>query len=157
MATVLRFIDVDVPVRNAYNQWAQFEELPEFMQGVKRVVQLDESNLRWRAEVGGRKRDWTARITEQVPGKRIAWTSTSGPRNAGVVTFHRLGGDRCRVALQLDYEPEGLLEDVTDLFGVLASCAEGDLQRFKRFVEAAGRESDAWRGPVRSADGASAG
>jgi hypothetical protein len=73
---------------------------------VKSVVQLDETNLRWRAEIGGRKLDWTARITEQIPSKRIAWTSTSGPYNAGVVTFHRLGDGRCRVALRLDYEPE---------------------------------------------------
>jgi uncharacterized membrane protein len=89
---------------------------------------------------------------EQIPSKRIAWTSTSGARNAGVVTFHRLGDDTCRVTLQIDYEPEGVVENLGDLFGVMSSGAEGDLERFKEFIESRGRETGAWRGEIPSPD-----
>ena len=109
-SSVIKSIDVEVPVRTAYDQWTQFEEFPRFMEGVEEVRQIDDANLHWRAEIGGQEVEWTARIAEQIPDKRIAWTSTSGARNAGVVTFHHLAPDRCRVTLQLDYEPQQLLD-----------------------------------------------
>jgi len=153
MSTILKSIDVEVPARAAYDQWTQFETFPEFMEGVESVTQLDDQNLRWRAEVGGKTLEWTARITEQIPDKRIAWTSTSGARNAGVVTFHRLSDDSARVTLQVDYEPEGVVENVGDFFGVMTSRTEGDLERFKEFIEArGGQETGAWRGRVPSPD-----
>jgi uncharacterized membrane protein len=154
MSSILKSVDVQVPVRTAYNQWTQFECFPQFMAGVKSVEQLDAENLRWRAEVAGKEREWTARITEQIPDKRVAWTSTSGARNAGVVTFHRLSDDASRVTLQLDYEPEGVVENVGDLIGVLESRTEADLERFKDFIERRGRETGAWRGEIPSRDDA---
>ena len=102
-------IDVEVPVRAAYNQWTQFEEFPRFMEGVEQVQQIDDRRLHWRANVGGKTLEWEAEIAEQIPDKRIAWRSLSGKKNAGVVTFHRLTDDRTRVMLQLDYEPEGFV------------------------------------------------
>jgi uncharacterized membrane protein len=152
MSSILKSVDVQVPVRTAYDQWTQFERFPEFMEGVASVEQLDAETLRWRAEIGGKQLDWTARITEQIPDKRIAWTSTSGARNAGVVTFHRLSDDTSRVTLQLDYEPEGVVENLGDWMGVMSSRAEGDLERFKEFIERRGRETGAWRGSIPSPD-----
>jgi len=152
MSTILKSIDVEVPAQTAYDQWTQFEEFPEFMEGVESVHQLDDVNLRWRAEVGGKTLEWTARITEQIPDKRIAWTSTSGARNAGVVTFHRLSDESSRVMLQLDYEPDGVVENLGSLLGVIDARAEGDLERFKEFIEARGHETGAWRGRIRSRD-----
>jgi uncharacterized membrane protein len=152
MSSILKSIDVQVPVRTAYDQWTQFEEFPAFMEGVESVRQIDDANLHWRAEIGGRKLEWTARITEQTPDKRIAWTSTSGARNAGVVTFHRLSDDSSRVTLQVDYEPEGVVETVGDLMGALSMRAQGDLERFKEFIEARGEETGAWRGRIPSPD-----
>ncbi|MGZ8851705.1 MAG: SRPBCC family protein, partial [Thermoanaerobaculia bacterium] len=102
---IVESIDVDVPVTEAYNQWTQFEEFPKFMEGVESVEQIDDETLRWKAEIGGVTKEWTARITEQTPDKRIAWTSRDGAENAGVVTFHPISGSTSRVALQLDYEP----------------------------------------------------
>src|SRR5205814_8534535 len=87
-SSIEQSIDVNVPVRTAYNQWTQFEEFPRFMEGVQQVQQLDETQLHWRAEIGGKEKEWYARITEQIPDERIAWTSTTGAHNAGVVTFH---------------------------------------------------------------------
>lgn len=152
MSTILKSIDVQVPARTAYDQWTQFEDFPQFMEGVESVQQLDDENLRWRADIGGKTLEWTARITEQIPDKRIAWTSTSGAQNAGVVTFHRLSDDTSRVTLQLEYEPEGVVENVGSMLGVLDSRAQGDLERFKEFIEARGMETGAWRGRIPSRD-----
>jgi uncharacterized membrane protein len=149
MATIEQPIDVNVPVRTAYNQWTQFEEFPRFMEGVKEVRQLDDKRLRWRAEIAGKEKEWDAEITEQTPDERVAWTSRSGPWNAGVVTFHRLDDNRTRVMLQLAYDPEGVVENVGDALGVVSARVKGDLQRFKEFIESRGAESGAWRGEIK--------
>ncbi len=141
-------IDVNVPVSTAYNQWTQFEELPRFMGGVKSVRQLDDKTLDWTAEIAGQEKNWQAEITEQTPDQRIAWTSTSGARNAGAVTFHRIDDNTTRVMLQLDFEPEGALESAGDALGIPERQVEGDLERFKEFIESRGSETGAWRGEV---------
>ncbi|HZB94417.1 MAG TPA: SRPBCC family protein [Herpetosiphonaceae bacterium] len=148
MASVQKSIDVHVPVRTAYNQWTQFEEFPHFMQGVEEVRQLDDKRLHWTATIGGKTEEWDAAITEQVPDMRVAWTNTTGARNAGVVTFHRLDDTTTRVMLQLDYDPEGVVENVGDALGFVSRRVEGDLERFKEFVEARGQETGAWRGTI---------
>jgi uncharacterized membrane protein len=149
MATIEKSIDVDVPVRVAYNQWTQFEEFPRFMEGVREVRQLDDKTLRWKAEVGGKEEEWVAEITEQIPDERIAWRTRAGARNAGVVTFHRIADGRTRIMLQLEYAPDGVVENVGDALGVVSRRVTGDLQRFKEFIEARSRETGAWRGEIR--------
>jgi len=141
-------IDVNVPVRTAYNQWTQFEEFPRFMEGVEEVRQLDDKRLHWKVRIGGKTKEWDAEITQQRPDERIAWTSRGGAFNAGVVTFHRLSDSMSRVMLQLDYEPEGVVENVGDAVGVVSAQVQGDLERFKEYIEAHGHESGAWRGEV---------
>jgi uncharacterized membrane protein len=148
MSEILEAIEVDVPVRTAYDQWTQFETFPSFMEGVKSVRQLDDRTLQWRADVGGREKTWTARITEQTPDQRIAWTATEGAHNAGVVTFHRLDEGRSRVTLQLDVDPEGPIENVGDALGVVKGRVKGDMERFKDFIEHRGTETGAWRGEI---------
>jgi uncharacterized membrane protein len=148
MSTVEKSIDVDVPVSTAYNQWTQFESFPEFMEGVDRIDQLTDTSTHWVTSIGGVTRQFDAEITEQHPDERVAWRSVEGARHAGVVTFHRLGPDRTRIMLQLDYEPEGLVENVGDKLGIVGRRAEGDLERFKKFIESRGAESGAWRGEV---------
>ncbi|HVP29159.1 MAG TPA: SRPBCC family protein [Myxococcota bacterium] len=152
MGQIEQSVDVAVPVRTAYNQWTQFEEFPKFMEGVESVRQLDDRRLRWRAELGGKAIEWDAEIVDQIPDKRIAWRSTTGARHAGVVTFHRLSDDRTRIMLQIDYEPEGIVEQAGDLLGVVRMRTSGDLDRFKEFIESRGRETGAWRGKVPSSD-----
>ncbi|HYC55754.1 MAG TPA: SRPBCC family protein [Candidatus Binatia bacterium] len=153
-SNIVETIDIAVPVRTAYNQWTQFEEFPQFMQGVESVRQLDDATLHWCAEIGGRRKEWTARITEQIPDKRIAWTSIDGAHNAGVVTFHRLSDDTCRITLQLDYEPEGALETVGDAIGLVSWNTQESLERFKQFIEERGQETGGYRGEIANADDA---
>jgi uncharacterized membrane protein len=141
-------IEVDVPVRTAYNQWTQFEEFPRFMEGVKEVKQLDDKRLYWHAEIAGKDKRWEAEITEQVPDQRIAWRSRDGAENAGSVSFEPRGQNRTRITLRMEYDPEGPIETTGDALGFAERRMKGDLERFKQFIEARGRETGAWRGEI---------
>jgi len=149
MSSVEKSVEVEVPVREAYNQWTQFEEFPNFMEGVERVEQVDDTHLHWKAEIAGDELEWDAEITEQTPDQRVAWKSTNGATNSGVVTFHRLDEGKTKVSLQMDYEPEGAKEKIGDLVGVLDRRVQGDLDRFKELIESRGTASGAWRGEVK--------
>ena len=148
MSTIDKSVEVNVPVRTAYNQWTQFEEFPRFMEGVKEVQQLDNTHLHWKADIAGKEKEWDAEITEQTPDQRIAWTSRGGAINGGVVTFHRRSDATSTVMLQLAYDPQGMVENVGDALGVVSLRVQGDLERFKEFIETRGRETGAWRGQV---------
>ena len=148
MATIEQSIEVAVPVTTAYNQWTQFEEFPQFMEGVQEVRQLDDTHLHWVAEVGGKTHEWDAEITEQLPDERVAWKSTDGKNNAGVVTFHRLSDDKSKVMVQLDYDPDGMVESLGSAVGADDRRVKGDLDRFKELIESRASESGSWRGEV---------
>jgi len=137
-----------VPLNTVYNQWTQFEEFPRFMEGIEEVRQLDDKRLHWRASIGGKREEWDAEIVQQVPDQRIAWRSTSGAPNAGVVTFESLAPATTRVQLQLEYTPQGPAESMGDAMGLLSRRVEGDLQRFKEYIESRGAETGAWRGEI---------
>lgn len=149
METVEKTIDIDVPVRTAYNQWTQFEEFPHFMEGVESVKQLDDTRLHWVANVGGERKEWEARITEQIPDQRIAWHSEGGEYTSGAVSFQPLDSNRTRVTVHLNYEPKGMTEKIGDMLGVVSRRVEGDLERFKDFIERRSHETGGWRGTVR--------
>ena len=140
--------EVDVPVSTAYNQWTQFEEFPRFMHSVQEVRQLDDEHLHWRASVGGKKKEWDAEITEQLPDQVIAWRSTSGPQNEGRVTFEKLSESRTRIVLRMTYAPGSLDEKIGDALGVVRMEAQRNLANFKELIESRGSESGAWRGTV---------
>jgi uncharacterized membrane protein len=148
MTRVEREIDLDVPVRVAYDQWTQFEEFPKFMDGVERVVQETDRVLRWTATVGGQRREWTAEIVDQTPDKRVAWKSETGTDNAGAVLFTPLDAERTRIAVTIDADPEGPLETVGAALGFLERRVEGDLERFKAFIEERDAPTGAWRGEI---------
>ncbi len=148
MSTIERSVEVNVPVRVAYNQWTQFEDFPHFMEGVERVEQLTDERLHWKAEIGGSEREWEARITEQTPDQRVAWTSEGGSHTAGVVTFHKLDDTTTKVMLQMEFEPKDLPEKVGDALGIVERRIQGDLDRFKEFIESRGSETGAWRGEI---------
>ena len=148
MSTIEQSIDVNVPVHTAYNQWTQFEDFPQFMEGVEEVRHLDDRRLHWRANIGGRVEEWDAVITEQHPDERIAWKNTTDAANAGVVTFHRLADNKTRIMLQMEYDPQGIVENLGDLLGMVSRRVANDLERFKAFIEARGHETGAWRGEV---------
>ncbi len=149
MSTITESIEVDLPVRTVYDQWTQFEEFPNFMGGVEEVRQLDDRHLHWKASFGGQEPEWDAEITEQIPDRRIAWQSTGGTSNRGVVSFEALSPERTRIDLELEYEAEGMVQKVGETLGVPDRRVENDLERFKEFIEARGRETGGWRGEIR--------
>jgi uncharacterized membrane protein len=149
MVQIIETIDVDVPVSVAYNQWTQFESFPAFLDEVESIVQLDDTHTRWTVVVAGATREFDAEITEQHPDERVAWNSTGGEtEHAGVVTFHRLGDTTTRVSVQIDWQPQGLLENVGSLLGAGSHAVKKDLENFKEFIESRGVESGAWRGDL---------
>jgi uncharacterized membrane protein len=152
MSSIEASIDVDVPVRVAYDQWTQFEEFPRFMDAVESVKQLDDTHLHWVAKIAGIRKEWDAKITQQQPDQRVAWTSTNGADNAGAVDFHRIDDRRTRITLTMDVDPEGVIESVGDAVGVPERQVEGDLKRFKEFIEQRAVPSGAWRGTVEQND-----
>lgn len=149
MSVIEKSLELNVPVRTAYNQWTQFEEFPKFMEGVTAVTQIDDKHLQWKANIAGKDQGWAAEITEQIPDKRIAWTSRGGAIHAGVVTFHRISDATSKLMLQLEYDPQGLVEKAGDAMGLVAQQVQGDLERFKTFIESRGQETDAWRGTIK--------
>jgi uncharacterized membrane protein len=148
MSRIIEHTEVDVPVRVAYDQWTQFESFPQFMEGVERVIQLDDRTLEWTASIAGVTKHWRAEIVEQQPDRVISWRATEGARNDGAVRFDPLGPDRTRLTLQLDVEPEGLVEKVGDAVGVVERRVRGDLERFREFIEGRGQATGQWRGRV---------
>jgi uncharacterized membrane protein len=148
MARVEKSLVVNRPVRTVYDQWTQFEEFPRFMEGVEEVHQLDDRTLHWKARLGGRTEEWDAEIVQQVPDQAIAWRRTRGPRNAGVVLFTPIAAERCRVTLTLEWDARRLVEKVGTVLGVPSRRIEGDLERFKRFVEEREAATGGWRGRI---------
>ena len=146
--TIEQSIEVNVPIRQAYNQWTQFEEFPRFMEGIERVEQRDDRQLHWVANFGGETHEWDAEVTEQEPEERIAWRNVDGKDNAGVATFHKIDDSTTRVMVQMDWAPEGIKEKLGAALGADDRRVKGDLERFKEFLEARGSETGAWRGEV---------
>jgi len=148
MSMIDENVVVEVPTKTAYNQWTQFEEFPQFMEGVESVKQLDDKRLHWVAEIAGKKREWDAEIVEQTPDRRIAWKSTSGEIHSGVVSFESIDDGKTRVSLQMEYDPKDFAEKTADALGFIRRRVEGDLERFKKFIESRGQETGAWRGEI---------
>jgi uncharacterized membrane protein len=147
-ARIVEEIKLDVPVTTVYNQWTQFEEFPEFMDGVEEVRQLDDKTLHWVATVGGNRAEWDARIVEQVPDQRIVWESVDGKQTRGRVEFSPEGSSHSTLHLTMEYTPEGAMQKVGSAAGLDTRRVRGDLNRFKQLIESRGTEDGAWRGEI---------
>ncbi len=148
MTQIIEAIDVDVPVDIAYDQWTQFETFPEFLTSVESIDQIDDTHNHWKVRIGGVEREFDTVITEQHPDERVAWRSTDGTTSTGVVSFHKLSDTTSRVAVQIDWAPEGVVEKVGGLLGFDERSVKKDLEHFKTYIERTGRPDGAWRGTV---------
>ena len=148
MQSFEKAVDVNAPIQAVYGQWTQFEEFPRFMEGVEQVRQMDEKTLHWRAKIAGKVQEWDAVIVEQVPDQKISWRSINGAHNFGRVTFEVVNPMTTRVTLWLEYQPEGMVENAGSLLGMVQGRVEGDLSRFKQFIESRGTATGAWRGEI---------
>ena len=152
MESLEESIEVNAPLHAVYDQWTQFEEFPTFMEGVESVTQVDDAHVHWIAEVAGRRKEWDAEITRQVPDEEIAWVGLGDPDNRGRVTFMDVltedGQPRTKVTMMLDYEPDGAVEQIGDALGLVRRRVQGDMIRFKGFIETRGQETGARRGEI---------
>jgi uncharacterized protein YndB with AHSA1/START domain len=148
MGSTTHSIDVTAPLKAVYNQWTQFEDFPRFMEGVVEIRQQGPRTLFWRVNVGGKDKHWEAEILEQVPDTRIVWESIDGTQNRGMIAFEGLDPERTRITLTMEYEPEGLLERAGDVLGIPSGQVEGDLKRFREFIEKRKMETGSWRGEI---------
>jgi uncharacterized membrane protein len=142
---IMQSVDVAAPVDTVYNQWTQFEDNNVFFHRVEGVEQKSDATVTWRENIWGLRREWNAKITEQVPNERIAWKSHVGN---GVITFHKLAPKLTRVEVVFDWQPTGLVEKFASGLRFHKRAAKADLKRFKAFVETRGEETGAWRGRI---------
>jgi Polyketide cyclase / dehydrase and lipid transport/Protein of unknown function (DUF2934) len=152
MGTTTHSIDVNAPIRSVYDQWTQFEEFPSFMRDVVEVHQHGPNSLSWKVLMGGKEKQWEARIIEQIPDTSIVWESVDGTSNRGAITFEPLGADSTRLTVVMEYEPEGLLEKAADLLGVPSGRVEESLKSFRELIESKGTATGGWRGTIESTD-----
>ena len=143
MPTIEKSIEVNVPEYTAYAQWMKFSEFPQFMEGVKEVIRLDAKRFHWKAEIAGRNTEWETEITEQAADQRLAWTSRGGLIKGWAMTFHPLSNAKSKITLQVEYDPQGSAEDAGAVLGTVSQQVQGDLERFKTFIE------KRWRPPGR--------
>ena len=150
MSTVKEAVEVEVPVSTAYNQWTQFEDFPNFMEGVEEVTQLDDRHNHWTTKIGGVRREFDTEIIDQLPDERIAWRTTSGDtRQKGTVRFQRVDDTHTRVELVMEVEPSGTAEKAADVLGTIDRRVKGDVRRYKEYIEQRGTEFGGWRGRIK--------
>ncbi|WP_236239005.1 SRPBCC family protein [Streptomyces sp. CC228A] len=153
MSTAKEAIEVEVPLHTAYNQWTQFEEFPQFMEGVEEVVQLDDRHNHWTTKIGGVRREFDTEIVDQLPDERITWRTVGGDtRQKGTVSFHRVDDTHTRVELVMDVEASGVAEKAASLTGTIDRRVKGDMRRFKEYIENRGAASGSWRGRIKPGD-----
>ncbi|MEU7697046.1 SRPBCC family protein [Streptomyces sp. NPDC039028] len=149
MSHVKESIEVEVPVRTAYDQWTQFETFPQFMDGVERIEQRADSLTHWVTSIGGVRREFDAEITAQIPDTTVAWVTVGDEiEHSGLVTFQPIGPARTQITLMMDVDPQGMTDTVGDTLGFVDRQVKGDLQRFKQFIEDRGDATGGWRGRV---------
>jgi len=146
-------IDVGVPVREAYNVWTQYKDFPKWSKGVQSVSQDDETKAGWNAKIFLSKRNWTSKITEQIPDQRIQWTS-DGPKGTvdGIVTFHELAPNLTRVLVALEYHAGGLFEKTGNLWRAVGRRVRLDLKLYRRYVMMSKEDVEGWRGEIRDGE-----
>ncbi len=133
MTRIEQSIEVNAPVDAVYQQLTQFKEFPRFMMGVHSVHSLDDTHLHWRAEKGGKELEWDTEITEQIPGKCIAWRNTNGPKNEAKLIFEALGPDKTRISISMEADDASLRHP--EFEGGRTPLPEADLVRFKKMIE----------------------
>jgi hypothetical protein len=161
---IQRWTDVAVPVEAAYKAWTEFEEYPKFMHRVLSVERTGRNKLRWEEKIWFSRRRWEAQITERRTNDRIVWKTTSGMSHRGVVSFHKMEPNLTRVMVEMELEPNGMVEKMASGLRFVKRAVEADLARFKAHVEMedakgieyrtaredAGENDDADEAPTRS-------
>jgi uncharacterized membrane protein len=141
-------IDIAVPRHIVYDQWTQFEDLPERSHAIQDVTQEDDETTKWQGKILFSTRNWDAEIVQQVPDRRIVWESSGDVDHRGVVTFHELAEELTRVQVEMEYHPQGVVEKFGNLFLTVRHRVRKDLRLFKHHLEFEAEATGAWRGEI---------
>lgn len=157
VTNLIEDIDVGVPVSVAYNQWTRFTEWPSFMRNVERVVQLSDTETKWRAQILWSHREWKATIIDQVPDERIVWRSEGAKGYVdGAVTFHQITPNLTKILVVLEYYPQGFFEKIGNLWRMQSRHVRQELKLFRRHVMTQDllhpNKVEGWRGEIHESE-----
>ncbi|MFD7502187.1 SRPBCC family protein [Streptomyces sp. NPDC059850] len=157
VTNIVEEIDVGAPIDLTYDLWTQFEDFPTFMKKVEDVQQESETEMEWKAQVFWSHRKWRAEIVEQVPEKRIVWTSRAEKGHVnGAITFHELAPELTRIMVVLQYYPQGFFERTGNIWRAQGRRVRLELKHFRRHLMAEvllhPDEIEGWRGEIREGE-----
>ena len=132
---IQRWTDVAVPVEKAYQAWTKFDQYPQFMHRVLNVECKDRDKISWQEKIWFSSREWEGEITERRKNDRIAWKTKSGMSHRGIVSFHKIGDNLTRVMIDMEFEPNGMIEKMASGMRFVKRAVQADLARFKAYVE----------------------
>lgn len=128
--------------QEVYAQWRGLTRLPEFMTHVRTVEPRGDRLTHWVVDSPAGALEWDAEITQDMPGRALAWRSVPGSKiaNSGIVRFAPASGEQgTEVTVELRFTPPGgrLGAKVAKLLGEdPEQQVHDDLHRFKEAVEA---------------------
>jgi uncharacterized membrane protein len=139
---VSKSVTINKSPSELYAFWRSFENLPQFMNHLESVTEIDATRSHWIAKAPlGYKVQWSAEITSEQLNEFIEWRSMDGADipNSGKVEFLPTADRGTEVKVTFTYEaPAGKLGALAaKIFGEEPSQqTEEDLRRFKRLMEA---------------------
>lgn len=96
-------IQIGKPVEEVFSAWANFARLPHMIDSVEEVQQHGTRSF-WAMEINGKRMEWQAELTQNIPNQSLGWKSVSGPKHTGRINFSPLGGDT-EVHVVMNYQP----------------------------------------------------
>jgi uncharacterized membrane protein len=141
-AIVGRTVTINRPREEIYSFWRDFSNLTTIMDNVERIDVLDDRRSHWVVKApAGRTVEWDAIVTEDEPGRLIAWESAEGAdvKSSGRVEFlDAPPGRGTMVRATIGYDPPGgtIGEWIAKLFQRAPNVqARRDLRRLKQYLE----------------------
>ncbi|WP_316528342.1 SRPBCC family protein [Kitasatospora brasiliensis] len=148
MSLAMESVEINAPIDKVYEQCLRFEDLPHYVEPLKRVERLSDTHARMVYDVAGRQFDVEAEIVEKLPERRITWRTTGEPRTTWATTFERLGDARTKVTFQVDQVSggarglvgqavggvqDGVAKEISD---ELLKVTKPSVREFKKHLEA---------------------
>lgn len=132
---IQRWTDVALPIDQVYEEFTKFDQFPRFMHRVLNVEQKGRDKVSWSEKIWFSSRQWEGRVTERRKNDRIVWTTKGGMSHKGIVSFHKLSDNLTRVMVDMEFEPNGMIEKMASGLRFVKRAVQADLARFKTYVE----------------------
>jgi uncharacterized membrane protein len=141
-AVIGRTVTINRPRDEIYAFWRDFANLPRVMENVERIDVVDDRRSRWAVKApAGKTVEWDSVVTDDEPGRLIAWQSVEGAdvASSGRIEFLDAApgrGTMVRATFAYDPPAGGLGEWIAKLFQREPNVqARRDLRRLKQYLE----------------------